>query len=60
MFNALDEDHQYSPSHHVAEIVAYFGLPPLEFVQRSEATGNVFDEHGESYYLIIVPSPWLS
>jgi serine/threonine-protein kinase SRPK3 len=57
MFNALDEDQQYSPSHHVAEMVAYLGLPPLEFVQRSEATRNVFDEHGKSYYLVIFPSP---
>ncbi|KAJ5115341.1 protein kinase domain protein [Penicillium alfredii] len=27
LFNALNEDRQYSPSHHVAERVAYLGLP---------------------------------
>jgi len=48
MFNAHDENQKYSPSHHVAEMVAYFGLPPPQFVQRSEVTRNVFDEHGQS------------
>ncbi|KAE8349567.1 kinase domain protein [Aspergillus coremiiformis] len=47
LFNALDEDCQYSPSHHVAEMVAHLGLPPLHFLQRSEETRNVFDENGE-------------
>lgn len=46
LFNALDEDREYSPSHHVAEMVAYLGLPPLHFLQRSEETRNVFDEKG--------------
>jgi len=58
MFNALDEDRKNSPSHHVAEMVAYFGLPPEEFLHRSEVTRNVFNEHGESYYLVM--SPWPS
>lgn len=48
MFNALDEDQQCSPSHHVAEMVAYFGLQPPQYVQRSEVTRNVFDDHGQS------------
>ncbi|KAK2757981.1 hypothetical protein FQN54_004387 [Arachnomyces sp. PD_36] len=46
LFDALDEDREYSPSHHVAEMVAYLGLPPLEFLQRSDETRNVFDEKG--------------
>ncbi|KAL3472269.1 kinase domain protein [Aspergillus californicus] len=36
MFDALDEDSLYSASHHVAEMVGYLGLPPLEFLQRSK------------------------
>ncbi|OGM47862.1 protein kinase domain protein [Aspergillus bombycis] len=47
LFNALDEDQQYSPSHHVAEMVAYLGLPPLHFLQRSSETRNVFDQNGK-------------
>ncbi|KAI9760057.1 MAG: hypothetical protein M4579_001890 [Chaenotheca gracillima] len=47
MFDAFDEDLQYSASHHVAEMVAYFGLPPLHYLNRSEVTRNVFDEHGQ-------------
>ncbi|PWY91703.1 kinase-like protein [Aspergillus sclerotioniger CBS 115572] len=47
MFNALDEDGEYSPSHHVAEMVAYLGLPPLHFLQRSQGARHVFDEDGK-------------
>ena len=47
MFNALDEDGEYSPSHHVAEMVAYLGLPPLHFLQRSQETLHVFGEDGQ-------------
>ncbi|KDE84954.1 hypothetical protein AO1008_00304 [Aspergillus oryzae 100-8] len=37
LFNALDENKEYPPSHHVAETVAYLGL---------EETRNVFDQNG--------------
>ncbi|GKZ33560.1 hypothetical protein AbraIFM66950_003465 [Aspergillus brasiliensis] len=47
LFNALDENREYSPSHHVAEMVALLGLPPLSFVERSQETRNVFSENGE-------------
>ncbi|GAA93034.1 hypothetical protein AKAW_11146 [Aspergillus luchuensis IFO 4308] len=47
LFSALDEDQEYSPSHHVAEMVAFLGLPPLSFIQRSEETRHVFSEKGE-------------
>ncbi|KAJ6109130.1 kinase domain protein [Penicillium sp. IBT 16267x] len=46
LFNALDEDGQYSASHHVAEMVAYMGLPSVEFLKRSPETQNVFDKSG--------------
>jgi hypothetical protein len=42
----MDENMQSSATHHVAEMVAYLGLPPLEYVQRSEITKKVFDEQG--------------
>ncbi|KAJ5585059.1 protein kinase domain protein [Penicillium hispanicum] len=45
LFSALDEDKKYSPSHH-AEMVAYLGLPSVEFVKRSQETKHVFDESG--------------
>ncbi|PYI02454.1 kinase domain protein [Aspergillus sclerotiicarbonarius CBS 121057] len=47
LFNALDEDGEYSPSHHVAEMVSYLGPPPLHFLQRSQETRHAFDENGK-------------
>ncbi|KAL2397759.1 hypothetical protein ABEF93_004421 [Exophiala dermatitidis] len=46
LFYALDENKEPSATHHVAEMVGYLGLPPLEYVQRSEVTRKVFDEQG--------------
>ncbi|KAF1949724.1 non-specific serine/threonine protein kinase [Byssothecium circinans] len=46
LFNALDEEMQSSATHHIAEMIAYFGFPPLEYLRRSEVTGKVFDEQG--------------
>lgn len=47
LFNALDEDQESSATHHVAEMVGYIGLPPPEYIQRSDVTGNVFDAEGQ-------------
>lgn len=46
LFNALDEDGDYSPSHHVAEMVGFLGLPPSSFIERSRETRNVFTDDG--------------
>ncbi|KAH9220936.1 non-specific serine/threonine protein kinase [Leptodontidium sp. 2 PMI_412] len=46
LFNAVDENLQPSATHHVAEMVAYLGLPPLEYIQRGEITKKVFNEQG--------------
>ncbi|MCJ1367849.1 hypothetical protein MMC16_006985 [Acarospora aff. strigata] len=46
LFNAMDENLQSSATHHVVEMVAYLGLPPFEYMQRSEITKKVFDEQG--------------
>lgn len=47
MFEALNAHNEYSPSHHVAEMVACLGFPPLEYLRRSKETLNVFDEQGQ-------------
>ncbi|PYH39103.1 kinase domain protein [Aspergillus neoniger CBS 115656] len=47
LFDALDEDGDYSPSHHVAEMVGFLGLPPLSFIDRSRETRNVFTDDGK-------------
>ncbi|RAL09600.1 kinase domain protein [Aspergillus homomorphus CBS 101889] len=47
LFHALDEDGDYSPSHHVAEMVACLGLPLLSFVKRSQDTRHVFTDDGK-------------
>lgn len=47
MFHALDEAQKSSASHHVAEMVGYLGIPPLEYLHRSEITKKVFDEQGQ-------------
>ncbi|RMD41700.1 hypothetical protein DV735_g3437, partial [Chaetothyriales sp. CBS 134920] len=46
LFHALDEAEESSASHHVAEMVGYLGMPPLEYLRRSEVTKNVFDDQG--------------
>jgi hypothetical protein len=47
LLNAIDENRQSSATHHVAEMVAYLGLPPVEYIQRSDITRKVFDKEGE-------------
>lgn len=42
----MDENSQSSATHHIAEMIAYLGLPPLDYLQRSEITKRVFDEEG--------------
>ncbi|MCJ1281667.1 hypothetical protein MMC26_000988 [Xylographa opegraphella] len=45
MFNAIDpEDKQYSNRFHLAEMIAYLGPPPLEFLRRSDEYKEYFDE----------------
>ncbi|OJJ98660.1 hypothetical protein ASPACDRAFT_44290 [Aspergillus aculeatus ATCC 16872] len=46
LFNALNEDEDYSPSHHVAEMVGCLGLPPVSLVRRSLQTRNDFTDEG--------------
>ncbi|EXJ81916.1 hypothetical protein A1O1_07983 [Capronia coronata CBS 617.96] len=44
LFHAAGENNESSATHHIAEMVAYLGLPSPEYIRRSEVTKNVFDE----------------
>ncbi|WPG99531.1 Hypothetical protein R9X50_00234600 [Acrodontium crateriforme] len=46
LFHALDEAQDVSATDHVAEMVGYLGVPPLEYLRHSKVTNNVFDEKG--------------
>lgn len=53
LFDAVDpENGEMSATHYVAEMVAYLGLPPREYIHRSETTAKVFDKHGEFFYFL--------
>lgn len=53
LFDAVDpENGEMTATHHVAEMVAYLGLPPSEYIHRSETTAKVFDKHGEFFYFL--------
>ena len=48
MFHGIDpEDKQYSNRFHLAEMIAYLGPPPTEFLRRSDEYKEYFDEHGK-------------
>lgn len=58
LFDAVDpENGEMSATHYVAEMVAYLGLPPREYIHRSETTAKVFDKHGEFFYTSLTYSP---
>lgn len=46
MFSGLDPDGKYKNQHHLAEMIAYMGPPPLEFLERSEESWEYFDRKG--------------
>jgi serine/threonine-protein kinase SRPK3 len=49
MFDGIDpETNKLTNQHHIAEIVACLGPPPLEFLQRSEVSRKYFDCEGEN------------
>ncbi|MCJ1259976.1 hypothetical protein MMC24_007816 [Lignoscripta atroalba] len=47
LFDARDNEGLHNNRYHVAEMVAYLGIPPKEFQRRSSNTPLVFDEEGE-------------
>ena len=42
----MDEEENYDPYKHMAQIVGFLGLPPEEFVARSETASQCFDPKG--------------
>jgi len=46
LFDARDTEGNPSGTHHVSEMVAYLGMPPLEYTQSNDITKKVFDEQG--------------
>lgn len=46
MFDGRDTTGKYSNRYHLAEMVAYMGPPPAEFLQRSEESWSYFDKQG--------------
>ncbi|KAJ5718199.1 hypothetical protein N7488_003845 [Penicillium malachiteum] len=42
----FDDNGNHDPFKHLALMVALIGSPPVEFVQRSETSGQCFDHHG--------------
>ena len=48
MFDGIDPEYKtYSNEHHLAEMVAYLGPPPADFLCRSPASLEFFDDNGE-------------
>jgi len=46
LFHARDTEGNHSETHHLSEMVAYLGTPPLEYTQSNDITKKVFDEQG--------------
>ncbi|KAI4628192.1 hypothetical protein J4E80_002330 [Alternaria sp. BMP 0032] len=46
LFDARDTEGNPSGTHHVSEMVAYLGMPPLEYTQSNDITKKVFDKQG--------------
>jgi len=42
----LNKDDIYDPFKHMAQIIGFIGLPPKEFVRRSETAAQCFDTEG--------------
>ena len=49
MFDGIDpEEEEYSNRHHLAEMIALLGPPPVDFLRRSHTSSEYFDEDGKS------------
>jgi len=46
LFDALDSNGNYRNEYHFAEMIAYMGPPPLEFLSRSTESWEYFDKQG--------------
>jgi serine/threonine-protein kinase SRPK3 len=48
LFDGRDEEGEHNNRFHISEMVAYLGVPPIEFQKRSEHAHKVFNEDGTS------------
>jgi hypothetical protein len=48
LFDGRDEEGEHNNRFHISEMVAYIGVPPVEFQKRSEHAHRVFNEDGTS------------
>ncbi|KAJ5547498.1 hypothetical protein N7513_004732 [Penicillium frequentans] len=55
LFYAQDANKQDSDSHHLAEMIAYLGLPPREMLGKSEYANKYFDSSGTWRGLAEIP-----
>ncbi|CAN9179254.1 unnamed protein product [Alternaria alternata] len=46
LFDAYDNEGNPLETHYVSEMVAYLGMPPLEYTQSNHITKKVFDKQG--------------
>ncbi|KAG9647631.1 terpenoid synthase, partial [Aureobasidium melanogenum] len=49
LFSAKGGDGQYSESHHLAQMVAILGNPPLDFLAASKKSARYWDQDGKSH-----------
>ena len=47
LFTARGKQGENSSLHHIAEMVAVLGSPPLEYLQRTETSWEYFDDKGK-------------
>lgn len=55
LFNAHDGNGESSSLHHMAEMVAVLGLPPLDYLQRTETSWEYFDKAGNWKGAVEIP-----
>lgn len=47
MFQGRNSKGEYDEMHHLAEMIAILGPPPLDFLKRSERSLRYWDETGQ-------------
>ena len=55
LFNAQDDNGEGSSLHHMAEMVAILGPPPLDYLQRTKTSWKYFDESGKWKGAVEIP-----
>ncbi|KAG9556661.1 kinase-like protein, partial [Aureobasidium melanogenum] len=55
LFSAKGGDGQYSESHHLAQMVAILGNPPLDFLAASKKSARYWDQDGKWIHEVAIP-----